>query len=91
MARLDLGARNLALRIDGDQEHDLAGDVHTAGEFWIGRGDAGDDGAVCGCGEDSAYAEGQASGEEERTRRTEWDCQGNLLLQRLYRQEGSGL
>jgi hypothetical protein len=91
MARLDLGAGDFAFCIDRDQEHDLAGDMHTAGELGIGRSDAGDDGAVSGCGEDGAYGEGQASDEEERTRRAEWDCQGNLLLQRLYRQEGGGL
>src|SRR5712671_5154532 len=39
MTGLYFGGRDLAVGLDGDQQHDLAADVHAASEFRIGGGD----------------------------------------------------
>jgi hypothetical protein len=77
VARLYFGARDLAVSLNGDEQHDLAADVHAASQLRVGGGDAGDDGSLGGCGQDGACGENKA-GKEKRTRGTKWECQGNL-------------
>jgi hypothetical protein len=87
MAGLYFRARNLSIRLNADQQHNLSADVHAASEFRVRRRHASNDRALAGCGERSAHAEGKAS-KSEKTRETMCVCQDNLHIQRFYRREG---
>ena len=91
VAGLDLSGRDLAVGLDGDEQDDLAADVHAASEFGVGGGDAGDDGSRGRCGEGGRSRRGQGRQRGEEGARNEVNCQGNLHLQRLYRRGGARL
>ena len=71
VAGLDLGVGDLAVRLDGDEQDDLAADVHATSEFRVGGGDAGDDGTLGDCGKALRAQTASASGEKEGARSNE--------------------
>jgi hypothetical protein len=56
VAGLDLGVGDRAIRLDSDEENDLALDVHAVGKFRIDGSGAGDDSSMDVAGEGSANA-----------------------------------
>jgi hypothetical protein len=75
VAGFDLGGRDGAVCLDGDEEHDLASDMHAAREFGVDWRDAGDYGSMDTVGEGWGGAESETSEEKETARGAGWDGQ----------------
>jgi hypothetical protein len=75
VAGFDLGGRDGAVCLDGDEKHDLASDMHAASEFGVDRRDAGDYGSMDAVGEGWRGAENETSEEKETARGAGWDGQ----------------
>jgi len=76
VAGFDLGGRDGAVCLDGDEEHDCSTDMHAASEFGVDGGDALYDSSMGSVGEGGGNAESEASEEEKETARgAGWDGQ----------------
>ena len=75
VAGFDLGGRDGAVCLDGDEEHDLASDMHAASEFGVDRRDAGDYDSMDAVGEGWGGAESETSEEKETAGGAGWDGQ----------------
>jgi hypothetical protein len=91
VAGLDLGVRDAAVGLDGDEENDLAADMHAVGKLRIDGRDTGDDCSMDVAGEGRANAKCEGSYQEKRAGDASGDCQVNLRVQRLYRRGGEML
>jgi hypothetical protein len=75
VAGFDLGGRDGAVCLDGDEEHDLPSYMHAASEFGVDRWDAGYYDSMDAVGEGWGGAESETSEEKETARGAGWDGQ----------------
>jgi hypothetical protein len=71
MAGFDLCLRDGSAWLNRNQQNDGSADMHSAGEFGINRGDAGDNGPLNSAGNCRSGAEEEASCKENGTGRSE--------------------